>query len=62
MVAALPFTVLPNMWAYASTHAFADPLLGFFGALSLGIWAIGLALLQRLRIPFIPGWSTGAAR
>ena len=62
MVAALPFTLLPHMWAYPATHAFADPLLGFFGALSLGIWAIGLALLQRLRIPFIPGWSTTAAR
>jgi hypothetical protein len=62
MIAALPFTLMPHMWAYAATHAFADPLLGFFGALSLAIWAIGLALLQRLRIPFIPGWSTSAAR
>lgn len=60
--AALPFAVLPNMWAYASTHAFADPLLAFFCVLFVGIWAIGLAFLQRLRIPFIPSWRTGVER
>lgn len=44
--AALLFSTMPNMWAYASGHAMADFVLLFLALVSLAAWAISVKLIE----------------
>ena len=40
VLAAIPVSLIPNMWAYASLHTISDSLLMFYTLVAFGVcWA-----------------------
>ncbi|MFZ5781004.1 MAG: hypothetical protein ACOY4R_12475 [Pseudomonadota bacterium] len=52
-MAAILFSALPNLWAYAAYHAVADSLLSIFILGVFGIWAAEVVLIERWRSPTV---------